>query len=209
MKTNSMFRKIAGIIALLSLWTAPSFSQSKFELGLFGDYMYLGQYTKSGKASSGNAYEIAQPPLSVGAYANLYITPAFGLHFGIQYISASNGTYHYKLSVPPFTEQQYVYDYSAIKIPVGITGDLTGWIYYHAGVNFHIDQSKVRSYNDNVRRVNGMGLHGELGLHRSLAKGLVKVRLGLNAQNENLVSFEDAVDDIYNVGVRLRVGLRL
>lgn len=204
-----MFKKIAGAIVLLGLWAAPAMAQSKIELGVFGDYMYLGQYTKSGKVSSGNTYKIAQPPLSVGAYANLYFTPAFGLHVGIQYISSAEGTYNYRLTVPPFTEHQYVYDYSAIKIPVGFTGDLSSWIYYNVGVNFHIDRSDVREYNEDIRRMNGMGLHGELGLHRSLIKGLVKVRLGVHAQNENLVSFKDAVDDIYNLGIRLRIGLRL
>ena len=203
-KLNFLFLTSACLFALQAK------AQSSVEIGIHADYVNLNKYIKNGYEDIANNYEIANPPLSIGAYLNKYFVKQFGLHVGIQFIQANEGTYNYKLSTAPYTEKEYVYNYSAVRIPFGFTGDLTQWLYYNIGANIHLDNSQIENYPETYQRMNGLGMQGEAGLHFSLLQQIVKVRLGLYGQNENMISFSDR--DAFNLvelGVRARLAIRL
>ncbi len=184
-------------------------AQSKLEVGVYGDIMYVDKYSKGGFVGTGSSYKIASPLLSIGGYASIYAHKAFGLQIGIQYVNSSNNTVIKQLSIAPFTKATYTYHYSAIKIPIGFTGDVGPFIYYALGVNFHLDMSTENGKTVENMLVNGMGCFGELGVQSSFLKDIFKIRLGLHGANENMLSFGNKAYNIFDIGLRVRLGLRL
>lgn len=181
-------------------------AQSKTEIGLHADALNLGVVNKTGYAGT-PSYDVDKFSMGLGAYLNHYFNPNIGLSVGLQFVFSQNGTANYPFNGNVSQQLQYSYDYAAIRIPIGITGDIVKAFYYHAGLNLHIDQSKIdNKMTENP--MNGIGLHGEAGI-RLVLLNLVAIRLGLTAQADNLVAFENNGKYIFDVGARLRVGIRL
>lgn len=185
-------------------------AQQKVEVGVFADLVNMNQYKKSNGGGDLADFKIANPPLSIGAYINLYPYKALGLHIGLQYVSAENGSVTYNsISSPLIGDKTYTYNYKAIRIPIGLTGDLGNWIYYVAGFNLHLDQSTIDNQAANNKMINGVGMNGELGIHRSLLTNAIKLRLGFTAQSENTFALSEDNFNIMDWGLRLRLGIRI
>lgn len=198
------------LACLLISSSAVAFGQKKVELGIFGDFVNMNHFKKDNGGGNLGDFKISNPPLSVGAYLNLYAFRYLGFQIGLQYVSATDGSVTYNtLNSPQIGDRTYTYNYRALRIPIALTGDINNWIYYVAGVNFHIDQSEIVDGPDTEELINGIGVNGELGIHRSLLTNSLVVRLGFTAQSENTFAINNTNFNIMDWGLRLRLGLRL
>lgn len=198
------------MLALGMLLSLNAQAQKKIEFGAFADLVNLNQYKKSNGGADVADFKIANPPLSIGGYVALYPYKFLGFYVGLQYIKAENGSVTYnQLTSPQIGDRTYTYHYKALRLPIGITGDIGSWVYYAGGVNLHWDQSEVVDGPMDKEKINGVGMHGELGLYRSLFTNTVKIRLGFTAQSENNFALSNENFNIMDWGLRVRLGIRI